>query len=254
MAPVSVTDFASWLDLQRSYDPAQEVDRLRVNHQSGTFALPDDDGQRSVLTVVILGLVHQRVMFSEDRRGIPCKSPNGTIGIPGTSFPWDKSSFEPYQYPPSTQGYRELPCNLCRFKEFDTDLKGGKAPACSEQYTLPLFYLSGTGWKVGIFSVQKTAIKPTRDYLTKFQRNREPAYTKFTTISLSRVGKDGKYWSTPAYQEAGIVDRALYIRLSHFYRSMREAITSPPVIDSTGKIVHSQINYKKRDDLSDLIA
>jgi hypothetical protein len=195
-------------------------------------------------------------MFSEDRKGIPCKSPNGIVGVPSLSFPWELSNFDIQDYPQKFQGFRELSCETCKFKEFDTDLKGGKAPACSEQYTLPLFYnLPGSDvYRLAIFSVQKTAIKPTKTYLTQFQREGRATYTNVTHIRLNKVGSNNRYWSLPEYEKGSNTPSVSYVKLSQFFRTIREIITSPPVVDRTGKVVHSQIKYRHKDSISDLIA
>jgi len=234
------------------FNPDWELDRLKINHPHGTFSLPDAMGMPNV-EVVILGLVHQRAMFSSDHRGVPCKSPNGEIGIPAASFPWEHSNFNQAQYPEKFSGYRELPCGHCRFKEFDSALDGGKAPACSEQFTLPLFIKVEGGWKLAVFSVQKTGIAPTKKLMTIFQRAAKPCYTEFVRIKLNRVSRGVNFYSTPEYELISPVDPNLYPKLSVFFRAVRHVLTAPPVVDVTGKVVHSEVKYRHTGGFEGLV-
>jgi hypothetical protein len=221
------------------------IPRLRIVHAEGVFEDNLSKQKFDKLTVVLLGLVKQRMMWHsdvEDDDKPQCKSPDFEHGFPTMNpervkrrenlFPWDKSNFEPEQFPPggptSINGLVTLPCSSCIFQQWD---KGDwKTPPCAEQHTYPLLYTpdEGDSWTPALLSLQKTGIKPSRQYLSSFAASKQPMFTVFTELSLTLQSRGQVKYSTPNLKRLGQTEREMWGEYADRYRAIREFVRTPP--------------------------
>lgn len=196
------------------------VPRLKIAHKEGAFVDPSDNSKYGEIFCVILGLVRQRVLF--DAKVDPsnpekpmCKSPDTNIGFPNLNpenakkaFPWDKAKLDPSQAGRDEDGRTVIKCTTCHLKEWDSHPLGDK-PWCSEQFTLPILFapsleeLVEHGGVPALISMQKTAIKPTKNYLKTFQMRKLGAYTAYAKISLLVEKAADNIYSKPVYTRVG---------------------------------------------------
>jgi hypothetical protein len=221
------------------------IPRLNIVHKDGRFIDNLSKAEFDELDCILLGLVKQRIFWHDDTddgdRPL-CKSPDFDHGFPNVSeetpkdkrFPWDKSNFNPTDFPPggptSLNGLVTLPCASCVFKEWE---KGDwKVPPCAEQHTYPLLYNSGTEsepiWTAAILTFQKTGIKPSRSYISSFAQSNTPMFTARTKITLSVLKRGTVEYSVPTFRKVGQTDSDLWGQYGDQYRSIRSFLRNPP--------------------------
>lgn len=217
------------------------IPRLRIVHDQGMIADNLSSEQYSNLKVILLGLVKQRIMWHEDVEDEDrpqCKSPNFEQGFPNVAedtpkkkrFPWDESNFDPADFPASegVNGFVTLPCNACVFKEWGADKK---PPRCAEQHTYPLLYSpSGEGddFVPGLFTVQKTGIKPSRNYLSSFVQSRKPMFTALTELSFTQHSRGTVKYSVPVFKRIGNTDAEMWEEYANTFRTIRDFVKQAP--------------------------
>lgn len=231
------------------------IPRLRIEHAEGKFKDSLSGAVYDKLTVVLMGLVKQRIMWAEDIEDGDqplCKSPDHDHGFPNVNteikkdkqFPWAKSNFDPadarsLELAPgeskahpngwSSNGLPILPCSSCVFQQWD---KGDwKVPPCAEQHTYPLLYSpDGTGesWTPALLTLQKTGIKPSRQYISSFAQAGNPMFTVFTELSLSLQSRGSVKYSVPVLKRLGPTDRDDWRDYADRQRSIRAYIRSAP--------------------------
>ncbi len=217
------------------------IPRLRIVHDQGMIADNLSSEQYSNLKVIILGLVKQRIMWHEDVEDEDrpqCKSPNFEQGFPNVAedtpkkkrFPWDESNFNPEDFPASAgvNGLVTLPCAACNMKEWGADKK---PPKCSEQHTYPLLYSpSGEGddFVPGLFTVQKTGIKPSRNYLSSFVQSRKPMFTALTELSFTQHSRGSVKYSIPVFKRIGNTDPEMWEEYANTFRTIRDFVKQAP--------------------------
>lgn len=229
------------------------IPRLKIEHATGEFKDPLSNQTFPVLRCVLLGLVKQRIFWADevDNDDKPlCKSPNFDHGIPNTRddvpadkrFPWVRSNFEPGhaqpvsispspQYPQGweSNGLAVLPCASCVFKEWPKDgSKGG--PPCTEQHTYPLFYTpdDGESWQPALLTLQKTGIKPSRNYISYFVQSKQPMFTVQTEISLTQHSRGSVTYSVPSLRRLEPTAREQWQEYADSYLNIREFVRSAP--------------------------
>lgn len=217
------------------------IPRLRIIHDEGVFEDNLSKARYSKLTTILLGLVKQRIMWDSevDEGDKPmCKSPDFEHGFPNLRedvpkdkrFPWEKSNFNPSDYPPEKglNGMVTLPCANCIFKEWDK--QGWKNPPCAEQHTYPLMYSpdEGSSWVTALLTLQKTGIKPSRQYISSFAQTKMPAFTVFTEISLQMQSRGSVKYAVPVLRRLGPTDRDQWGQYGDSLRSIREFLRQPP--------------------------
>jgi hypothetical protein len=217
------------------------IPRLQILHRDAKFKNNLSGEEYEKLDVILLGLVKQRIFWDEDpdEGDRPkCKSPDFERGFPNTSedipkdkrFPWDLSNFNPADFPPEQglNGLVTLPCASCIFKEWD---KGNwKNPPCNEQHTYPLLYTpdEGENWIPALYTVQKTGIKPSRQYISSFAQSKTAMFTVRTTLGLTLQSRGTVEWSVPTFQRGVATEREDWGYYAQQLKSIREFIRQPP--------------------------
>lgn len=218
------------------------IPRLQIIHPEGKFKNSlSGEIYDSGLEVILLGLVKQRIMWDEDVQDNDkpqCKSPDFNNGFPNVKedaperlkFPWGQSNFDFNDFPPERglNGLPTLPCANCIFKDWN---KGGwKQPPCSEQHTFPILY-SSDGWETSqpaLYTVQKTGIKPSRQYISSFAHSRTPMFTVFTRLGLTLQKRGTVTFSVPVFSRGGETDRNQWQEYANQTRAIREFVRQPP--------------------------
>lgn len=216
------------------------VPRLSIVHKDGQFKDSLTGVTYDKIRVIILGLVKQRILWHNilDDGDLPmCKSPNHQTGYPNVDedtrkekrFPWDKSGFDPKDYPPDEEGVIALPCDGCQLKEWGSH-PDGKRPYCSEQFTLPVLYdpYENESWVPAILTIQKTGIKPIRTYLTSFARSKTPPYTAVTEIGLDLQHRGTTDYSVPKFRRVGDTESEDWREYSTTFKTLRSFLQAPP--------------------------
>lgn len=216
------------------------IPRLTIVHKEGEFKDSLSNEQFPKLTVIILGLVKQRVLWHpdlDDGDWPMCRSANFEVGMPNMSddqpkdkrFPWDRSGFNSADYEPDEEGKVRLPCAGCALKEWKSH-PDGKRPYCTEQWTLPILYdpREDDNWVPAIVTFQKTGLKPLKSYITSFARSRQPAFTAVTEITLDQLKKGGTEYSVPAFKRVGDTEDSNWRDYSVNFRTMRDFLTAEP--------------------------
>lgn len=216
------------------------IPRLRIMHPEGLFQDNLSQAEYPKLTVIVLGLIKQRVKWADevddDDRPM-CKSTDFEHGFPNIDeavkkdkrFPWDASNFKPEDFPADKgiNGLTTLPCAQCNFKEWQADRK---PPTCSEQHTYPILYNvpDTEDWIPALFTVQRTGIKPSRNYLSAFVQSRKPMFTATTEIGLTQQSRGTVKYSIPTFKRTGNSDPDLWEEYANTFRAIRDFVKQPP--------------------------
>lgn len=236
--PANVSDYDTGLEQFDSSDAV--IPRLSILHKEQEFKDSLTNEQFPKIQTIILGLVKQRVLFHNivDEGDMPmCKSANFETGFPNTSddikkdkrFPWDKSGFDPADFPPDDEGVIRLPCSGCQLKEWGSH-PDGKKPYCAEQFTLAILYdpRETDEWVPALVTFQKTSLKPLKAYLTSFARSKSAAFQAITEMSLTPEKRGSNEYSVPIFKRVGDTDEENWREFSTSYRNMKEFLTADP--------------------------
>jgi hypothetical protein len=216
------------------------IPRISIIHKEGRFKDSLSNQEFDKINVIILGLVKQRVLWHptvDDDDWPMCRSQDHNTGFPNLSdeqpkdkrFPWDKSGFDPTDYPADDEGRIRLPCGSCQLKEWGSH-PDGKKPYCAEQFTLPILYdpeEDGT-WVPAILTFQKTALKSLKAYLSSFARAKNAAYTAVTEIGLDMQKKGSNEYSTPNFKKIGNTDEENWREYATNFRQMADFLRADP--------------------------
>lgn len=206
--------------------------RLRIIGKDAVFEDNLTGETHGKIRVVLLGLVKQRILWDEDVKegdGPLCRSNNFQEGIPFLKdFPWKASGFDrdEYDHRDAEQGQVALPCANCQLKEWGTN-PSSKTPWCSEQHTFPLLMLDeDDNGMPAVLTLQRSAIKASKAYVSGFARQRIPLYTTVTEITLKAQRRGSVDYATPTIVKAGETDPAMWPSYGEQYRAIREFLTS----------------------------
>lgn len=216
------------------------IPRLRLGHKSGFIEDAQTGQQFTEIYAIVLGLVKQRILWhpsidSDDEKPM-CKSPDFQAGYPNLkpakpnkAFPWNVAGLDPSSFPVNEDGLIVLPCEGCKLKEWGTHPMGGK-PYCSEQHTLPMLYATTLeSLQAGIYSpalltIQKTGIKPSKNYLSPFKQRKVGVYSAYTRIGLRVQTAGQNQYVIPVFATVGSTDPGEWPGFSERFRAMREFI------------------------------
>ena len=234
------------------------IPRLQIVHQEGLFKDNLSGATFNQMDVILLGLVKQRIMWAEDPEDKDkplCKSPDFIHGFPNLDdklardkrFPWNVSNFEPEQAKPieispnvdhsfpqgySSNGLPVLNCSVCKFNKWGTNPANGKStpPPCTEQHTYALQYSpdDGENWITALLTLQRTGIKPSKQYISSFAQTKTPMFTVRTTLGLSLQKKGTVDYSVPTFRRGDPTDRNTWMECGNQLRSIRDFIRSAP--------------------------
>lgn len=206
-----------------------QMPMLRIKHDSGQFVdglsgeTINEPGE--AVEVILLGLIKQRVLWaaevSDDAKPL-CKSYNFTEGVPDEdTFPTKASGFTRDDVDSGV-----LACVDCKLKDWGSHPQRD-TPWCSEQHTFALLVKTGDGWSPALLTVQRSAIKPSKQYLTSFARAKTPLYTVVTSITLDQRRRGSVDFSVPKFVRGAETDQDDWPAYAATYRGIREFVQTP---------------------------
>jgi hypothetical protein len=218
------------------------IPRLKIAHRDARFVDSLSNEEFDNVRVIMLGLVRQRILWhpsiDDDDAAPMCKSQNFEIGFPDLNaeeqpknklFPWNKSGFDPKDFPPGADGLVRLPCAGCQLKEWGSH-PDGKKPYCSEMFTIPLLYAPNNddNFVPALISFQKTSLKPLKNYLSAFKRAKTGTFTAYTDMGLDLQKRGANPFSVPNFKNAGPTDSDAWPEYATAYRQLREFLMADP--------------------------
>lgn len=232
------------------------IPRIKIDHLTGEFVNSLSNERFKELDCVILGLVKQRVFWRgdiEEGDKPACKSPDNVHGFPNNhpkqpadkAFPWDESNYEPSmllpleiapqvdkQFPDgwSSNGHGTIACSSCNFAEWSKG-GGGKntPPPCSEQHTYPIMYQDDQGTMVtALLTLQKTGIKPSRQYISSFAQSRTAMFTVWTKIKLNENRRGQVVYQVPTLIRQAATERSDWETYANTLRMVRQGLRAAP--------------------------
>jgi hypothetical protein len=198
---------------------------LRIDHQRGAIIDNLSGQEHTSLEVVLLGLIKQRVLWdAEVNEGDHplCKAYDAREGHPDHKrFPWAASGFDP-----RTEG--TLPCENCQLKEWGSH-PNREVPWCSEQHTYPLLqvYEDGTLSGPSLFTVQRSAIKGSKAYISSFVKERKPLYVCRTRLTLDIRKRGSVPFAVPKFVRGAGTEEDDWPGFADQYRGIRDFVQTP---------------------------
>lgn len=209
------------------------IPRLQVKHQRQQFVNPQTNEVYDELEVVLLGLIKQRTLWRpqlSDEGQLPlCRSYDYDHGYPpdDNEFPWEESGF-----PMGTP--QPLPCANCQLKDWGSHPVNTGKPWCQEQHTYPLLIIGEDGsYTPMIFTVAKTGLTPSRNYVSYFVTNKRPMLSVITRLTLDGAKKGGNEYSIPRFERLGPSDSSQWRYWADQWQKINDMLTAPRAADVT---------------------
>lgn len=202
---------------------------VSIDHGEALFVDTLSGRSFPVLEGVFLGLIKQRVLWKAEVEANSrplCKSYDFSIGHPDMKeFPWKVSGFE---RPSDEDAVITLPCDNCKLKDWGTH-PNRDAPWCSAQHTFALLIPAGEEGQLApaLFTVQRSAIKPSRQYLTSFQRDDKPLFTCKTKVELQARKRGAVDFAVPRFIEGEATPKEAWPTFAEHYRRIRHFVQTP---------------------------
>ena len=176
------------------------IPQIAIDHQAGKFVDRLTGETSDSIDGVLLGLLKAQVMWppqqsAPGQKPQPlCRSRDAVSGVPGETFPWadfKKGAEKNAEYSPEPLGSPEIACATCYFAQWGSDVKSD-SPRCTQQYVFPVMKRQGDGEYIlnGLFTVQRTGIRPANAYISGFVRDGLPLFMHHTTVTLD-VNRNG---------------------------------------------------------------
>jgi hypothetical protein len=212
--------------------------RMTIEHNSGMYLINELPVEQTQLnTVILLGAVRQRVMFTPREintpSGLECKSYDFEHGKPTPLFAREGSNFPEFAIDEAIAAEAPtLDCGACIFKNWKTDDRGRKVHSrCIPQIVVPLLLPQedpSAPFIPAVVSYQRSAEQPVTEYMKEFTKANRPAYTAISQLRLNvNLGSGFKY-STPKFTLMGDIGSEFYPVLSLIYRAAKGVIQTPP--------------------------
>lgn len=201
------------------------IPMLKIDHDKAVIVDGLSGQEYSSLDLIAVGLVKQRVLWQaeiQDNDTPLCRSYNFKIGNPDTDrFPWKASGFTP------DSDVTDLPCENCKLKDWGSHPQR-EIPWCSEQHTYAVLQpLGEDNWAPALFTIQRSAIKPSNAYLTSFMRAKEPLYVCITHIALDGQRRGNVDFAIPKFSRGVATDQGMWPFYAETYRNIREFVQTP---------------------------
>jgi len=202
---------------------------LKIDHANGKYIDSLSGESFDDLDVILLGLIKGRIMWpaevGEGDNPPLCKSYDFEVGHPGEDFPYTAAGLAVAPAEGET-----LTCATCPLKEWGSNPKG-ETPWCSEQHTFALLMNpddEGFG-SPAILTVQRSAIKASRAYLSSFARTRQPLFVVHTTLSLDAKRRGSVAYAVPKFVRGIATPEAMAGEYANTYLSIRDFVQTPRV-------------------------
>lgn len=212
----------------------QVMPTLRIDHTKGVWVDGLSGEEFPVLEAILLGLIKQRVLWppevEESSKGPLCRSYDFTVGHPDMqNFPWRATP--DFAAPTVGADQVTLACEECPLKDWGSHPKRD-TPWCSEQHTFAVLQRVGEdSLAPALLTVQRSAIKPSKTYMTSFARSKTPLFTVWTKIELDHRKRGTVDFAVPKFIRSGDTPQADWPFYAQTYREVREFIQTPRVFD-----------------------
>ena len=151
---------------------------------AGEFFHSDTEVSEAALSVVILSVREERVMFEEGSKEPVCRSFDGKVPVADMPL-WDMEQVTLKHGPVAVMDFPGA-CNRCPFSEW----LDGKAPPCGNGYVLLVDRGDGD---LAQLRVKGTSIKPFKDFIARKPRGK-PLYFFRMTITAEDRTKGTNRW------------------------------------------------------------
>jgi hypothetical protein len=202
------------------------MSKITIEHELGLFKDSLTGQTYESLDTVLLGVIKGRVLWDTDLEAkdpLMCKSNDHEIGYPTAVFP--KAAFEAKGGAWNPGG--TIACESCPLAAWGSHPKDNK-PWCSEQMTFPLT-LGDAAQVGGTITFQRSALGPTRAYVSAFVRESKPMFLYRTLITLDRNKMGSKVYSVPKFVRGeAIEDLALLRSYAEQYTHIAEIWRKAP--------------------------
>lgn len=210
------------------------IPMLKIDHDKAVIVDGLSNQEYDSLDLICVGLIKQRVLWQaeiQDNDTPLCRSYNFKIGKPDADrFPWKASGFTP------DADTDELPCENCKLQVWGSHPQR-EIPWCSEQHTYAVLQpLGEDNWAPALFTIQRSALKPSNAYLTSFIRAKEPLYVCHTRISLDGQRRGNVDFAIPKFSRGPETDQSMWPFYADTYRNIRSFVQTPRIRTADGEI------------------
>lgn len=206
---------------------------IKIDHKKGVFVDGLSGEEFPELDAVLLGLIKQRVLWEaeveENSKGPLCRSYNFTEGHPDYDrFPWKSATI--FQKPASEDEVVTLPCESCPLKEWDSHPQRD-TPWCSEQHTFAIMQIVNEDGDMApsLLTVQRSAIKPSRTYMTSFAKSKTPLFVCRTKITLDHRKRGNVEYAVPKFTRGAATEQSEFPFFAENYTQIREFVQTPRI-------------------------
>ena len=224
---------------------------LRMDHEKMKFVLSLTNEEMTSLTCIALGLVKQRILWPADPGPAGeqplCRSYDHNFGIPNQerfhSFTKGASGFDLARVQQAETD--PLPCANCALKEWDTHPRSAGS-WCNEQYTLPILIVQSADVLMpALVSFQRSAIKPTKAYISGFVGKKRPLFTSFTRLSIQAMTKGTAAYAVPRFEVLEDTDPAQWPEYSKHFHAIKGMITTPRTRDDDESTTATPVDVQR---------
>jgi hypothetical protein len=231
--------------------------RINIMHTETKWEDSLSGEQFTELDVILLGLIKQRVLWpsevGEDSEAPLCRSYNYTLGNPGEKFSV-RESRDP-QSPLDASGFSavdiqrgQLSCAECNLKDWGSH-PSRDVPWCVEQYVFAVM-MTDPGEPIGtpaMLTLQRSAIKPARAYITSFVRAKKPLFVARTTLKLDGRQRGSVRYAVPKFVKGEATDADFHMQYAEFFRQVKDFVTAPRTQDDaeTGVTVSAGVQAQQ---------
>lgn len=202
---------------------------IKLNHTEAVWEDSLSGEKFEVLDAVLLGLIKGRILWPTevgDEKVPPlCKSYDFEVGYPGKEFPFKAAGLDVAPGVGTT-----LACATCPLKDWGSN-PSGDTPWCSEQHTYAILTNldeDGQG-SPAVLTLQRSAIKPSRAYLSAFARTRQPLFTVRTTLTLDAKRRGTVSYAVPKLARGAATPGDMHGEYANTYLSIRDFVQTPRV-------------------------
>lgn len=210
--------------------------RLGANQDAGFIINGLSNEKMTELECVVLGIVKGRILWAadiEEGKQLPlCRSYEFAHGWPNMpEFPWTASGFA---VPQMDAPQEILNCGDCRLKEFGTNPKS-EAPWCAEQHHYVILYKvineDGSVLVPAIFTIQRSAMKASRKYMSAFAQSKSPMFVTSTKITCETQKRGSVDYTVPVFTRGTPIPAEYYQGYADQFRRIRATLQTPRMIE-----------------------
>jgi hypothetical protein len=215
---------------------------INIIGKDGVFEDSLSNERFESLDVVLLGMAKQRVLWppqmeADGPKQPLCRSRNFTLAVPGERFrtkfngvsPMEASGFTHEEIDAASREDAPIPleCVRCGCKEWGSNPTNDR-PWCTEQHVW-IVLMEHTENNFGypaILTVQRSAMKASKNYITSFARSKTPFFTVRTTLTLNVNQRGEVVYSVPKFTKGTPTDPRWAEEFAAAYRGAKDFLQS----------------------------